>query len=206
MKNNQTPSVTDFGMFKTAMKLRILLCAALLLLPAWAASAGVVLTTLHSFNGTDGATPYAGLVQGSDGNFYGTTIEGGTNGYGAVFNISTNGVLTNLYSFGGDDGATPYAGLVQGSDGYFYGTTEKGGTHGYGTVFNISTNGMLTSLYSFTRGVDDGGNPYAALVQGSDGYLYGTTEQAGFTNGDAGSSQNQHQWGLDKFVFLHQRR
>ena len=75
--------------------------------------------------------PYAGLVQGSDGNFYGTTYDGGTNGYGTVFKISTNGVLTSLHSFTGtNDGANPYAGLVQGSDGNFYGTTYSGGTNG----------------------------------------------------------------------------
>ena len=73
----------------------------------------------------------AGLVQGSDGNFYGTTYDGGTNGIGTVFKISTNGALTSLYSFGSvqdtngsNDGANPHAGLVQGSDGNFYGTTS----------------------------------------------------------------------------------
>ena len=85
------------------------------------------LTTLYSFTGgNDGAGPDAGLVQGSDGYFYGTTYGGGTNGgYGTVFKISTNGVLTTLYSFtGANDGAYPQAGLVQGSDGNFYGTTS----------------------------------------------------------------------------------
>ena len=78
----------------------------------------------------DGANPAAGLVQGSDGNFYGTTSGGGTNDAGTVFKISTNGALTSLYSFtGGNDGADPDAGLVQGSDGYFYGTTPYGGTN-----------------------------------------------------------------------------
>ena len=134
------------------------------------------LTTLYSFSdGNDGGQPLAGLVQGSDGNFYGTTLYGGTNGDGTVFKISTNGVLTSLYSFtGGNDGGNPYAGLVQGSDGNFYGTTENGGTNNWGTVFKIGTNGALTSLHSFTGG-DDGGNPEAGLVQGSDGNFYGTT-------------------------------
>ena len=173
-----------------------LLCAAALVLPAFGAKAAVVLTTLHSFGVfTNGATPFAGLVQGSDGDFYGTTSGGGTNGvYGTVFKISTNGVLTSLYSFtGGNDGRTPQAGLVQGSDGYFYGTTQYGGTtnyntdtgtYGYGTVFQISTNGALTNLYSFTRG-KDGAFPLAGLVQGSDGNFYGTTVGGG-TN-DAGT-------------------
>ena len=86
-----------------------LLWAAALVLPAFGAQAGVVFTTLHSFQVfTNGANPDAGLVQGSDGNFYGTTDSGGTNGYGTVFKISTNGALTSLYSFtGGNDGANP---------------------------------------------------------------------------------------------------
>jgi uncharacterized repeat protein (TIGR03803 family) len=151
-------------------------------------SATGTLTSLYSFtDGNDGGNPQAGLVQGSDGDFYGTTSGGGTNGgYGTVFKISTNGALTRLYSFGSVqdtngvalDGAGPVAGLVQGSDGYIYGMTYAGGTNYYGTVFRISTNGVLTSLYSFTGG-NDGGNPQAALVQASDGSFYGTTGGGG---------------------------
>jgi uncharacterized repeat protein (TIGR03803 family) len=140
-------------------------------------------TSLYSFTGTnDGGNPYAGLVQGPDGNFYGTTFFGGTNGYGTVFKFATNGTFTSLYSFTGtNDGANPYAGLVQGSDGNFYGTTFYGGTNGYGTVFEFATNGTFTSLYSFT-GTNDGANPYAGLVQNVDGSFYGTTTYGG-TNG-----------------------
>jgi len=140
-------------------------------------------TTLYSFTGgNDGASPYAGLVQGKDGNFYGTTFEGGTNNAGTMFRISTNGALTSLYSFTrGNDGAWPQAGLVQGSDGSFYGTASVGGTNSYGTVFRISTNGVLTSLYSFTGG-NDGANPETGLVQAKDGNFYGTTRHGG-TNG-----------------------
>jgi hypothetical protein len=94
-----------------------------LVLPAFGAQAGVSLTTLHSFLFMpNGAAPYAGLVQGSDGNFYGTTSQAGTTncnaqfgtyGYGTVFKISTNGALNSLYSFTGTkDGANPYAVLV----------------------------------------------------------------------------------------------
>jgi uncharacterized repeat protein (TIGR03803 family) len=138
------------------------------------------LTSLYSFTyGNDGAYPVAGLVQGSDGNFYGTTYDGGTNYSGTVFQISTHGALTSLYSFtGGNDGAYPKAGLVLGSDGNFYGTTFYGGTDGNGTVFQIATTGALTSLYSFTGG-NDGGQPEAGLVQGSDGSFYGTTQSGG---------------------------
>jgi uncharacterized repeat protein (TIGR03803 family) len=135
---------------------------------------------LYSFTGgNDGANPYAALVQGSDGNFYGTTYSGGTNGDGTVFQINPNGALTSIYSFtGGNDGANPYAALVQGSDGNFYGTTEFGGTNGYGTVFQISPKGSYHSLYSF-QGHAGGAYPYAGLVQGSDGSFYGTTYYGG---------------------------
>jgi uncharacterized repeat protein (TIGR03803 family) len=155
----------------------LLLLAGLL---AASAQAGVIVTTLHSFSAaTNGKTPTAALVQGSDGNFYGTTGSGGLYNYGTVFKISTNGVLTSLYSFaGGNDGRDPN-GLVQGSDGNFYGTTYQGGLHNYGTVFKISSNGVFTSLYSFGEIPYDGSYPEAALVQGSDGNLYGTTSENG---------------------------
>jgi uncharacterized repeat protein (TIGR03803 family) len=157
--------------------------AAVLVLPVYGAQAGVVLTSLYSFgsvqdtNGIplDGYYPSAALVQGGDGSFYGTTRLGGIADLGTVFKINTNGALTSLYSFGGNDGAIPNAALVQGSDGSLFGTTYGGGMdNDYGTVFNISTNGALTTLYSFIGGNDDA-HPSAALVQGSDGYFYGTT-------------------------------
>jgi uncharacterized repeat protein (TIGR03803 family) len=135
-------------------------------------------TTLYSFGSspTDGADPSAGLVQGTDGNFYGTTQDGGPYSHGTIFRISPSGTYTNLYSFGGSltDGNSPVAGLVQGTDGSFYGTTQYGGLIGVGTVFRISSTGLYTNLYSFGY-APDGFNPYAPLVQGSDGNFYGTT-------------------------------
>ena len=141
-------------------------------------------TTLYSFTGrNDGAGPYTGLVQGSDGNFYGTAMgvpmDFSCGQFGTVFGIGTNGALTILHAFTDDEGAEPVAALVQGNDGNFYGTTGHGGTNGgYGTVFKISTTGALTTLYTFT-GAYDGANPTAGLVQGSDGYFYGTTTSGG---------------------------
>jgi uncharacterized repeat protein (TIGR03803 family) len=133
---------------------------------------------------TDGLYPWAGLVQGSDGSFYGTTTEGGTNNDGTVFKITSQGTLTTLYQFGSlpTDGHTPIGGLVQGSDGNFYGTTSGGGTNsGVGTVFRISSAGTLTTLYQFGAS-DNGADSYAGLVQGSDGNFYGTTELGGTNN------------------------
>ena len=155
------------------------------------ASPAQVLTTLHSFDYTDGAKPTAALVQANDGNFYGTTYAGGskncTNGCGMVFKITPGGTLTTLYSFEGYDGDGPYAGLVQASDGNFYGTTFYGGESQNchfstcGTVFKITPSGALTTLYTFNG--SDGANPYGGLVQASDGNFYGTTSAGGFCGG-----------------------
>jgi uncharacterized repeat protein (TIGR03803 family) len=180
---------------KPVVALRIrLLCVAVLALPVLGAQAGVILTSLHSFQAfPNGASPQGGLVQGSDGNFYGTTSGENPdsnpgmafNNFGTVFKITASGVLTTLYSFtGGNDGVNPQAALVQGGDGSFYGTTSGGGTNGLGTVFKISTNGALRTLYVFGSIINasgealDGAGPNG-LVQGSDGYFYGTTAYGG---------------------------
>ena len=158
------------------------------------------LSTLYDFcsltNCADGGLPFAGLVQGSDGNFYGTTYVGGTGGTigdacgegcGTVFQITSSGALTTLYSFcplaNCPDGALPTSGLIQGSDGAYYGTTSADGTKplGGGTVFKITSKGALTTLYRFCTMANcaDGSVPYASLVQGSDGNFYGVTYQGG---------------------------
>ncbi len=140
------------------------------------------LTTLVSFNGDNGAYPVGTLVQGTDGNLYGTTKSGGTaNSGGTVFQVTPNGTLTILHSFGSQqDGAEPLAGLVQAADGNFYGTTLYGGTGGYGTVFKVTSDGSLSTLHSFA--VADGYQPYARLIQGADGNFYGTTVYGGSSN------------------------
>jgi len=135
--------------------------------------------TLHGFTGgTDGSQPYGGLIQGSDGNYYGTTESGGGSGLGTVYSITAAGTLTTVYNFGGSDGANPKAGVIQGSDGFLYGTTSASGTGGAGTVFKVGTTGTLTTQHFFTGG-SDGGNPQAGLVQGSDSNYYGTTTSGG---------------------------
>ena len=107
--------------------------------------------SLYSFtNGSDGANPYAGLAQGGNGAFYGTTVGGGSNNNGAVFQITSAGALTPLYSFtNGVDGSQPRATLTLAGDGAFYGTTYAGGSHGQGVVFHITAVGALTALHSF---------------------------------------------------------
>jgi uncharacterized repeat protein (TIGR03803 family) len=151
-------------------------------------TAGGKLTTLYNFcpqtNCTDGMQPNAGLVLGTDGNFYGTTYYGGAGcaypGCGTAFKITPNGKLTTLHSFADTpDGAYPFAGLVQGTDGNFYGTTWAGGGYSSGEVFRITPKGTLTTLYSFGSQENDGEAPYAGLVQGTDGNFYGTTHTAG---------------------------
>ena len=146
------------------------------------ASPAQTFTTLHIFDFSDGSLPYAGLVQATDGNLYGTTVQGGTNGGGTVFKITPSGSLKTLHSFcslsGCADGNALPGGLIQVGNGNLYGTTLQGGPNsGNGTVFKITLSGTLTTLHSFDA--TDGGYPDAGLVQASDGNFYGTTELGG---------------------------
>jgi uncharacterized repeat protein (TIGR03803 family) len=140
-------------------------------------------TTLVAFNKNDGARPQAALTLGNDGNFYGTTQQGGMtnstypNGMGTVFRMTTNDTLTTLVSFANSKGAYPSATLTLGNDGNFYGTTAYGGSSGYGTVFQVTTNGTLATLVAFNN--TNGAFPFAGLVLANDGNLYGTTEYGG---------------------------
>jgi uncharacterized repeat protein (TIGR03803 family) len=168
-------------------------------------------TILYSFGSyrTDGQGPLGGLVQGSDGNFYGTTSGGGTGtncpagslGCGTVYRISPSGSETVLYSFAGypTDGHGPN-GLVQGSDGNFYGTTLVGGGSDYGTVFRISPSGNETNLYSFTLALGD--YPQVGLVLGSDGNFYGTISGGLFGISPGGSNTSLYSFGGSSAVFV----
>jgi uncharacterized repeat protein (TIGR03803 family) len=157
------------------------------------------LITLHEFDETDGYEAFAGLVQGTDGNFYGTTVGGGINdascaaapyGCGTIFKIDLKGFLTTLYQFCSlpncADGEAPYGGLVQAADGNFYGTAADGGTDNYGTIFKITPEGQFTRLYRFFCSTGpvcpEGAFPFQ-LVQGTDGNFYGTTLEGGMGTG-----------------------
>jgi uncharacterized repeat protein (TIGR03803 family) len=135
------------------------------------------LTTLHSFDGTDGYYPEAALVRATDGNFYGATLQGGTSNLGTIFKITAAGTLTSLHSFDSTDGSSPSGGLVQATDGNFYGITYAGGASNDGTVFRITATGALTTLHSFDG--TDGANSYSPLIQATNGELYGATAFGG---------------------------
>jgi uncharacterized repeat protein (TIGR03803 family) len=146
------------------------------------------LTTLYSFtNGSDGSYPYAGLIEGGDGNFYGVAYGGGEpRGFGTVFKITPTGALTTLYKFtGGTDGAYPESSLVLGSDGNFYGTntyTNNGNPCGCnGSLFKITPSGSFTALHVFQGGSSDGLDP-VGIVQATDGDFYGSTYGGGVYN------------------------
>ena len=141
------------------------------------------LTVLHNFTGYpgDGNRPYGQLVQGSDGDFYGVTYQGGTLNIGTIFKVTAAGAYSLVYSFAhsitDDDGAQPFASLTLGSDNNLYGTTTVGGKNGYGTIFRLTPGGQYTMLYSFcsSRGCTDGIYPFTPLVQHTNGKFSGNT-------------------------------
>ena len=144
------------------------------------------LTVLHNFNPNTKipeGTPYSGLVLGTDGNFWGTTYNGGhsgcanNQGCGQVFKMTPTGKVTFLYAFtGGNDGGNPLAPPIEASNGMFYGTTQNGGINNLGTVYQITESGSPTTMFPFDG--NDGDQPFGALVQATNGVLYGTTSSS----------------------------
>jgi len=129
------------------------------------------------------------LIQGWDGNLYGTTVGDGTNNFGAIFSVTTNATVNWSFSFSpssfsgryGVVSAFPYPTLIQASDRNLYGTIRNGGSYGSGAIYRITTNGVFTSIYNFTGG-SDGALPAAGLAQVADGTFFGTTEFGGPNN------------------------
>jgi uncharacterized repeat protein (TIGR03803 family) len=142
-------------------------------------------TVLYSFaGGADGAEPEADLFRDSNGNLYGTTVNGGANGLGTVFEVSSSGSEQVLHSFAGapGDGAYPVAGVTRDSQGNLYGTTTIGGTYNDGTVFELNAAGTETMLYSFVprKAGEESAYPAGDLLM-VNGNLFGTTEEFGFS-------------------------
>lgn len=168
-------------------------------------------TLLASFHGTNGAHPQNRLLLATDGNFYGTTPEGGAFDLGTVFRVTPSGLISTLVSFNGTNGAAPYGALMQGRDGLIYGTTYGGGIDfsgpwysGNGTIFTIDTNGGFTTRYQFKGYPDDVIRPgFGALVQDRQGSFYGTSEAGG-----AGGSGTIFRWapdGTEKLLYSFSR-
>ncbi len=146
------------------------------------AGSGVV-TTLVSFDGSNGDQPTAGLIADAAGNLFGTTAEGGAGNNGTVFEVKAGSdVVTTLATFDNSNGSEPFAGLIVDAAGDLFGTTVKGGANGDGTVFEVKAgSGVVTVLASFDG--NNGTQPYAGLVADAAGDLYGVTSQGG-ANGD----------------------
>ena len=138
-------------------------------------------TTLFSCDGIYCWEPRGPLVQGTDGNFYGTSTYAGTSGLGNIFKITPTGKIAVLYDFDNTHGELPIAGLVLGSDGNFYGTAVDGGSTGYGVAFRVTPAGKLTVLHNM-NGTTDGSAPFGGLVQGTDGNFYGANAYGGVNN------------------------
>lgn len=148
-------------------------------------------TVLHSFgSGADGSNPVGEfLAADSAGTLYGTTNTGGAAGAGTVFKVTTDGTETVLYSFckqaNCTDGANPASTVTMDGAGNLYGTTTGGGNFGGGTVFELTSSGREKVLYSFCTiyKCDDGDTPYAGVIFGGSGNLYGTTVSGGTSGG-----------------------
>lgn len=133
---------------------------------------------IYQFDKTNGAGPIGPLVQGSDGNFYGTTSYGGdANGDGVIFQLTPLGKIKVLHFFNGTDGKQPLGGLVQATDGNLYGTASAGGAKGFGTLYKITTLGVFTPLHDFDKA--NGATPEITLFQHTNGILYGETHDGG---------------------------
>ena len=146
-------------------------------------NSGFKFTLLHTLAASEGAGPNGVLLQGANGNFYGTATSGGRYGDGTVFQVTPAGTVTTIHNFDYTDGAVPSGALVQAANGNLYGVTLAGGSSGDGTVFSVSPGGRtFQTVYEF-QGGSDGGDPNTGLVLGADGNFYGATTAGGGASG-----------------------
>jgi uncharacterized repeat protein (TIGR03803 family) len=172
------------------LKRAVMVTVATVLTLSAVATHAQTLITVHSFTGKpDGQWPSGSLVKDSNGNYYGTTQDGGSGDVGTIFKISASGQYSIVHSFGGNDGKFPASALIVDSHGVFYGTTYSGGAHGLGTVFKLAPQACvvcssalgqwrLTTIHSFGD-TPDGKFPVAGLVADANGSLYGATGYGG---------------------------
>jgi uncharacterized repeat protein (TIGR03803 family) len=140
-------------------------------------------TLVHTFGGEggDGQNPNGSLLRDAAGNLYGTTLYGGTSGYGTIFKIVPGDIETVLYSFeGSGDGSFPYSGVYRDPQGNLYGTTASGGSHNFGTVFKVTSSGEHLVLYDFNG--SDGDQPTGGAILDPSGNIYGVTYLGGRHN------------------------
>jgi len=163
-----------------ALVFALVFCGALV---AEAIESNLTVQVLSEFQlaGTGPQSPYGRLVQGTNGDFYGTTYAGGISNYGTIFKITSSGTLTTLFSFSRTNGANPYyGGLMRASDGNFYGNCYSGGASNFGTIFKITHEGVFSNLVSLRS--TNGSFPQGWLTQSTDGNFYGTTFGGGTSN------------------------
>jgi uncharacterized repeat protein (TIGR03803 family) len=171
MKDTSAPAACLLTIFSLAVQIDLL-------------AAGLMLTTVARFDGTNGSSGTT-LLQASDGNLYGVSEGGGSYQLGTVFRLTSAGELSAIASFDGTNGAFAHGGLIQGADGNLYGATDYGGSQiagsvfssTYGTIYKVTTNGLVTPLHSFNS--TDGAYPFSKLTMATDGSFYGTTHQGG---------------------------
>lgn len=161
------------------------------------------MTTLHVFDFTNDGEWSDGLVQASDGNFYGTTEWGGANLTGTIFKVTPEGKFSIVYAFCSQancaDGGESYTPLIEATDGNLYGTTIAGGSNGdYGTIFQFSLQGKLTAVHSFDG--TDGCDSYVPLLQATNGIFYSAETRGGLGCAPDPGSVYSLDMGLGPFV------